>query len=155
MSDPVVNVGTSGASGNAGQDQVTAALESLAANARPVDDLIAEWAQDPEMRAEMAARDAVRRHGIVEVVVRNAIVQGPVMRSKKAFLDAGGSGFSQEFDDLDEARQFADEHKWFFNNCRVRVSYLVRYETRIERVCADGGAESVDGGPRRDLRSVA
>lgn len=111
-------------------------LESLARNARSVDDLFAEWALDPQMRSEMEARDAVRTYRRVEVYVRNVITRGVVRNSKAAWESSSGSGFVQEFEDLDDARRFAEDNRFFFNNCRVRASYVAGYETRIEKVCA-------------------
>lgn len=140
MSEPVVTGQPNGAVSDAEPDQTTALLAALAADARPADEVFAKWRADPEMRAELEARDAVRRYGVVKVLVRNAIVQGPVMRSKAAWMRSGGAGFVEEFDNLDEARLFAEGHKWFFNNCRIQVEYLVRYHTRTEQVPAYGGS---------------
>lgn len=109
-------------------------IEALAASSRTVDDVIADWNQDPEMRAEMQARDAVRKHGKVEVMIRNVIVRGPLRTSKAKWEKSRGSGFIEQFDNLDDARQFAEDHKWFFNNCKVRVWYVAGYEVRTELV---------------------
>jgi len=100
------------------EDELDAALDALAAHSRPVEDLIAEWEKDPEMQAEMAARDAVREHGRVEVTVRNVISHRGRIR--------------KEFTNLEDARRFAEDHRYYYNNCEVTVAYVCGYVTRTE-----------------------
>ncbi|RAS59513.1 hypothetical protein C8D87_114125 [Lentzea atacamensis] len=88
------------------------------------------------MDAESEAREAVRVYRRVEVYVRNAIRQGMVLGSKADWEQFGGAGFTQTFEDLDEALRFAEEHRLFFNNCIVEVSYVTGYEVEPTTVPA-------------------
>jgi hypothetical protein len=100
------------------ENHLAAALEAIARHSRPIEDLIADWQQDPEMRAEIETRDAVREYGRVEVTIRNVISTRGSLR--------------REFTDVDDARQFAKDHKCYYNNTEVRVAYVRGYETRTE-----------------------
>lgn len=76
---------------------------------RPAEDVFAEMiAEDPELAAEIEARQATS----FRVHVANAISQRPDAR------------FTSEFDNLDEAREFAQAHWNYYNNTRVTLTYL-------------------------------
>lgn len=94
--------------------------DDLLAHARPV---------DLALRAELEARAAIRAHHRVTVTIRNAITRRPTAPTLDHFLAAPSSfgGFRATFTDLDAARQFADEHRLDFNNCRVTIQYLAGY----------------------------
>jgi hypothetical protein len=101
------------------------------AQARRVDGMSAAAmaAADAGVRAEFDARAAIREHHHVTVTVRNAITRRPTAPTLGDFLADPSSfgGFRATFTDLDAARQFADEHRLAFNNCRVTIQYLAGY----------------------------
>lgn len=88
------------------------------------------------MDAESEARQAVRLYRRVEVHVCDAIRRGTGLGSKADWEQFGGAGFTEKFEDLDEARRFAEDHRLFFNNCIVEVSYVTGYEVEPTTVPA-------------------
>lgn len=92
------------------------------------------------MDAESDARESVRAYRRVEVYVRDAVRQGMVLSSKADWEQFGGAGFRQKFEDLDEALRFAEDHRLFFNNCIVEVSYVTGYEVEQTSVPAYSGS---------------
>ncbi|GAB3162042.1 hypothetical protein GCM10027258_80260 [Amycolatopsis stemonae] len=105
----------------------------------------------PDPAVERQAHEAVREHGRVEVYVRNVITQAPTRSSKSDYERRGGGGFVEAFTDLDAARLFATEHRTFFNNCRVEVTYLARHQLREE---ASYGPDTVPVRLRRPVRQL-